>query len=44
VTTSAWYRRAGLEARNVAITALAGLLLLALVIGAVVLVTALAVA
>ncbi|HVM66906.1 MAG TPA: hypothetical protein VMU14_18705 [Acidimicrobiales bacterium] len=38
--TAPWYQRAGLEARNVVVTTLAALLLLALVIGAVVLVTA----
>jgi len=43
VSTTAWYRRLGLEARNVAVTTLAGLLLIALVVGAVVLITAIAV-
>ena len=36
------WRRLGLEVRNVVVTALAGLLALALVLGAVVLITALA--
>ncbi len=40
---AAWYRRFGIEARNVVLTTLLALLLLALVIGAVVLITALAV-
>jgi len=40
--TGAWYRRLGLEARNVAITTVVALLALALFMGAVVLVTALA--
>ena len=37
-----WYRRLGLEVRNVAITSLAGLVLIALAMAVVVLVTALA--
>ena len=40
---AAWYRRVGLEARNVTITILVGFLALALLVGAVILVTALAV-
>ena len=39
---TALWRRVGLEARNVVVTTLAGLVALALVLGAVVLVTALA--
>jgi hypothetical protein len=42
MTRSTWYRRAGLEARNVTLTVLAGLLALALCLGAVVLITAFA--
>jgi hypothetical protein len=40
---AAWCRRVGSEARNVTITTLAGLLVLALLVGAVILITALAV-
>jgi hypothetical protein len=45
VTTagSAWYRRAGLEARNVALMVVAGFVLLALLVGAVILLTAIVV-
>jgi hypothetical protein len=39
----AWYRRLGLEARNVTVTTLAGLVAVALFVGAVIVVTALAV-
>jgi hypothetical protein len=42
-TGSAWYRRVGVEARNVVVTVLAGLALIAVLVGAVILVTALAV-
>ena len=41
-TRTTWYRRAGIEVRNVTVTVLAGLLAIALVVGAVMLVTALA--
>jgi hypothetical protein len=41
--SSTWYRRAALETRNVVVTALAGLLLVAVLVGAVVLITAIAV-
>jgi hypothetical protein len=35
-----WYRRLALEARNVALTTVAGFVLLALIVGAVILITA----
>ena len=38
--TAPWYQRAGLEARNVVVTTLAALVVVALLIGAVILVTA----
>jgi hypothetical protein len=39
---STWYRRLGLEVRNVVVTTVAGAVLLAVLVGAIILVTALA--